>query len=447
MLKMAWDGNDSKIGLEVTGKYGKYYVKEKIGNGGNGEVFAVEIIDGGDTLPKEKGYAIKFLTVSQKNVKEVEKRKKRFEKEIRQVVTLQNSVEGILPIYDASIYSEDSQKKLWYLMPIAKPYEAKNYSIKQRLEHMLQLGESIMQLHAIGYAHRDIKPKNLLMFKKRLYLSDFGLVWNINDQDEHITEAKDCLGPKAIRPPELQSAGDINDVDYRKSDVYLYAKTLWMILYCNNSGFFAEYLRNRSEVYIDKNKLKIETAEPLHCLMEEATKYQYWERADIDTCVEYVRNQLQIANGDISEKALAKWKYMEQINYARITIPSDECVYRDSTSILRILNSMVGAVGLVFVENGKEYGFFPLRKVRCIQGNLFEIAISNPYYNGRKKIIELAFSNIRLKKDMSCTLDSNIYMFDNRQVPVYTQIIEALQSSEKRVRLNAIYLIQMVSLE
>lgn len=50
-------------------------------------------------------------------------------------------------------------------------------------------------------------------------------------------------------------------------------------------------------------------------------------------------------------------------------------------------------------------------------------------------------------KDMSCTLDSNIYMFDNRQVPVYTQIIEALQSSEKRVRLNAIYLIQMISLE
>lgn len=108
---MAWNDNDSKIGLEVTGKYGKYYVKENIGNDGNGEVFVVEIIDGGDILPKEKGYAIKFLTVSKKNVKEVEKRKIRFEKEIRQVITLQNSVEGIIPIYDASIYSEDSQKK------------------------------------------------------------------------------------------------------------------------------------------------------------------------------------------------------------------------------------------------------------------------------------------------------------------------------------------------
>lgn len=66
---------------------------------------------GGDILPKEKGDAIKFLTVSKKNVKEVEKRKIRFEKEIRQVITLQNSVEGIISIYDASIYSEDSQKK------------------------------------------------------------------------------------------------------------------------------------------------------------------------------------------------------------------------------------------------------------------------------------------------------------------------------------------------
>ena len=116
-----------------------------------------------------------------------------------------------------------------------------------------------MQLHAIGYAHRDIKPKNLLMFKKRLYLSDFGLVWNINDQDEHITEAKDCLGTKAIRPPELQPVGDINDVDYRKSDVYLYAKTIWMILHCNNScllytSIFQEHKRNISCIFRRTNK-------------------------------------------------------------------------------------------------------------------------------------------------------------------------------------------------
>ena len=73
-------------------------------------------------------------------------------------------------------------------------------------------------------------------------------------------------------------------------------------------GYYIQW----KEHCIDKNKLKIEMAESLHCLMEEATKHQCWESADIDTCVKYVRNQLQIVNGDISEKTLAKWKYMEQ---------------------------------------------------------------------------------------------------------------------------------------
>lgn len=54
MLKMAWNDNDSKIGLAVTGKYGKYYVKENIGNDGNGEVFVVEIIDGVRHTAKRK---------------------------------------------------------------------------------------------------------------------------------------------------------------------------------------------------------------------------------------------------------------------------------------------------------------------------------------------------------------------------------------------------------
>ena len=45
MLKMAWNDNDSKIGLAVTVKYG---------NDGNGEVFVVEIIDGGRHTAKRK---------------------------------------------------------------------------------------------------------------------------------------------------------------------------------------------------------------------------------------------------------------------------------------------------------------------------------------------------------------------------------------------------------
>lgn len=132
------------------------------------------------------------------------------------------------------------------------------------MEQMFALGNCIRQLYKLGFVHRDIKPKNLLLFDGRLCLSDFGLVRNIADADKHITEMNEPLGPRAIRPPEFQSIEEIDGVDYQKSDVYLYAKTIWMVLNCNNSGFLEEYSRNRNAVYIDKDKLQIETAEPLH---------------------------------------------------------------------------------------------------------------------------------------------------------------------------------------
>lgn len=62
---------------------------------------------------------------------------------------------------------------------------------------------TVRQLHKLGFVHKDIKPKNLLLFDGRLCLSDFGLVRNIADTDEHITEMNEPLGPRAIRPPEL----------------------------------------------------------------------------------------------------------------------------------------------------------------------------------------------------------------------------------------------------
>ena len=77
-----------------------------------------------------------------------------------------------------------------------------------------------------------------MLFDGRLCLSDFGLVRNIAVTDEHITEMNKPLGPRAIRPPEFQSVEEIADVDYRKSDVYLYAKTIWLVLNCNKMDFW-----------------------------------------------------------------------------------------------------------------------------------------------------------------------------------------------------------------
>ena len=48
-------------GMCVEGRYGKYRLKKKIGHGGNGSVYSVEVIEQG--LPKEDNFAIKFLIV------------------------------------------------------------------------------------------------------------------------------------------------------------------------------------------------------------------------------------------------------------------------------------------------------------------------------------------------------------------------------------------------
>lgn len=435
----------SKTDLKIKGKFGTYIVKEKIGEGGNGIVCAAELIDGGEKLPYKKSYAIKFLKVSSKDEREKEKRVQRFIKEIKTVFSFQNNVSGIIPIYDASIFLEENQENLWYLMPKAERYNLKSFTVQEKLEQMIQVGNCIKQLHECGFAHRDIKPKNLLVLENRLCLSDFGLIWNIEDIDGTITEVNDRLGPQNIRPTEMQIIEAVDGMDYRKSDVYLFAKTIWVVLHDDYSkGFSGEYSRNHSTVYINKDDFKLETAEPLHCLMEQCTIYKYWDRIDVEKCINYLEEQVGVIRGDVPLYTLNKWKYLEQAKHDNLSIPSDERVYREPLSMLQILNNMSGTVGLVFTEVGKEHSILPLKKVNLIEKNLFEFEVLNPYYYGRKRIIELSLDYICLKKDLSYFIKSSYYEFNESNVPIFAQLLKALKTPDKHVCLSASYLIKMI---
>jgi non-specific serine/threonine protein kinase len=445
MLKMVGSSICSKTGLKIKGKYGTYIVKENIGKGGNGIVYVAELYDGGEELLYKGNYAIKFLEVSSKYVHEKKKRVQRFIKEIKTVRSFQDSIGGIIPIYDASIFLEEKQENIWYLMPKAERYNIKNFSVKEKLVHMIQVGNCIKQLHERGFAHRDIKPKNLLVFENHLCLSDFGLVWNIEDAVGTITEVNDRLGPQNIRPPEMQMIEAVNGVDYRKSDVYLFAKTIWMVLNDDyNKGFSGEYSRSHSAAYINKDDFKLETAEPLHCLMEQCAIDNYLDRIDVEKCINYLKEQVGVICGDIPLSALNKWKYIEQVKHDNLSIPSDERIYREPLSMLQIINNMVGTVGLVFTEADKEYSMLPLRKANLIEKNLFEFEVLNPYYYGRKRIIELSLDYICLKKDLSYFIKSSGYTFNESNVPIFEQLLKALEAPDKHVCLSASYFIKMI---
>ena len=316
------------------------------------------------------------------------------------------------------------------------------------LQHMIHIGESLKQLHSLGYAHRDIKPNNLLYYQGHMYLADFGLVWNAKDTEDHITEVNDHLGPIVIRPPELQLIEDIESVDYRKSDVYLFAKTLWMLLEHDSIGFLSEYSRSDENVYIYKNteKHKLETAEPLHRLMEGATKHNWGERITIDDCLFYLEEQLSIITETIPQNKLQEYKYIEQVKHIDATFHPDRKEFSDPSAILRTLNEMSGLACLEFNKAGTTTGRILFSKASYIQGGVFEMEIRYPYYYGKKKTIELAIDCIFLDKDLNFEIRSKTYSFEDELFPQYTQIITALESQAKRVRLNAEYSIRMVQL-
>lgn len=103
------------IGHEINGKYGKYRIKREIGRGGNGAVFTVDIVEDGGKLPENKEYVIKIFFDKSRGKKESKKRKTRFEKEIKQLISFQNEVEGIISIYDSSFISEKKNEAFMVL--------------------------------------------------------------------------------------------------------------------------------------------------------------------------------------------------------------------------------------------------------------------------------------------------------------------------------------------
>lgn len=118
----------------------------------------------------------------------------------------------------------------------------------------------------------------------------------MEETEEHITDMHDDMVPAVIRPPEMRSIENPDEIDYRKPDVYLSAKIVWIVFTGVKGGFPEEYRHSEKGIYLDKKKLQVETAEPLHAMLESATRYFWWERIDISTCVRHIDDQLDVRN-------------------------------------------------------------------------------------------------------------------------------------------------------
>ncbi len=382
----------------VIGIFGKYKIGKPLGSGGNGKVFEVKVSEeNNDQLPDN--CAIKFFNPC--CVNDTEKRKERFERfnrEIEITKKLNGKIKGIMPIFDSSC-SNDLNQPSWYLMPKADRYSF-NKPLDILINDMISLCNSIRLLHDFGCAHRDIKPTNILVYEGCVLLSDFGLCFD--DSDNHLTGSNEVLGPSSIRPPEFENHRNDEFIDYKKSDVYLFAKTVWIMMKENTNGFRGEYNRKDPQIFLSKSDLRVKTLEPLHVMMENATKTNYFDRLDISDCMKYLQIQKSIVDGTVEESVLNKYLFDESIGYAN-TLEPDERVFYKSTSIFQVLKKLVDYSYTVNVDDyGKKYFLGKYIAVEDVSGNNdFRFTLYKNSFSGNKviylRIAELKLSSIGCK--------------------------------------------------
>lgn len=414
----------------VTGKHAKYIIGRYIDSGGNGAVYCVECEGQDEFYSQDEALVIKFLKIDSTQENVVQKRRERFDREIEKVLRVQDKVEGIIPIYDCCDENDRKDGLYWYVMPRASVYRIKEIAIEKKIGDMIDVAKTIKQLHNLEYSHRDIKPGNLLVYKSRLCLSDFGLAFNPNE-DKHLTEINERIGPNEIRPPEFEMAGELQDYDYRVSDVYLFAKTVWMIIRSSKKGFPGEYDRNYLEIGLQNDSDETESIEPLHRMMEGATKRDGYLRISISECINYLESQMGICSHTLPKEQVHMWKYEEKMSLIDATISKDIVKYTNKDAIFAILNNLSGIVHLQFFESGRCCSIISLKNVSILSNDFINLEINGITAQGPvRKRIAIQISDICINpKDKSCEihLNRNVKMVDIENG--YLHINDAINST------------------
>ena len=204
--------HDDLIG-KVLGE--RFTILQRIGGGVSGNVYRAEHV----TLRRKVAVKVLHHELSRDDLA-IE----RFRREATTVAEIDN--EHIVEIHD---FGRTHDGRLYMAMELleGEPLDEilsrdRQLSVERTTDILIQVSEALMEAHAIGYVHRDLRPRNIFLAVRRgqanfVKLLDFGLAKLVDpDQQAASTSLGMTFGDPRYMSPE-QARGDRID---RRADIY-----------------------------------------------------------------------------------------------------------------------------------------------------------------------------------------------------------------------------------
>ena len=194
---------------------GRYVVQARIGHGASGSIYR------GEHTTLRSKVAIKVLhdELSQDDLA-----MERFRRAATTVGEIDN--DHIVSIHD---FGRTDDGRLYLAMELLEGETLHDVlsrehrlGVDRSVDILLQLGEALMEAHAMGYIHRDLRPRNIFLSRRRgqsnfVKILDFGLAKLVEKEGEAAsTSLGMTFGDPRYMSPE-QARGDRVD---RRADIY-----------------------------------------------------------------------------------------------------------------------------------------------------------------------------------------------------------------------------------
>lgn len=226
--------------------------------GGNSIILKLFSVDNFNTEDMDFESPDKILKILKKHIEYGHRAiHKRFELEIKALLKCKDlndsSIVEILDFGKCRLNTSSDIKKpslkefLYYTMEPAdsdlleyiKKYP--NLDEQTRVSLCTSITKGILELHKLGYYHRDLKPDNILIFGDNWKIADLGLIGH-RQTNFDIDKENDLIGPKGWLSPEAVNKWLCGDIDFSEhdciiddqSDIFQLGKLFCFIMQGNN---------------------------------------------------------------------------------------------------------------------------------------------------------------------------------------------------------------------